>query len=186
MAADKIVDPVVVKFTKTVNNLGMYAGFLVNFAQRRLLFGLAIFDVTFRKSDMAGNVGDENVFAFALILGIKHRATALFVIADKLCRILGNELFCEPCDIRFIKNAVFACGNENIVLFAGFVVRKGDDLGVELVDREVFADEDYFLYAVFAERGLAEIEKTGKASFQKRAVGFFTLTVQVSPKTCRA
>ena len=71
------------------------------------------------------------------------------------------------------KNAVFACGNENIVLFAGFVVRKGDDLGVELVDREVFADEDYFLYAVFAERGVAEIEKTGKASFQKRAVGFF-------------
>ena len=52
-------------------------------------------------------------------------------------------------------------------------MRKGDDLGVELVDREVFADEDYFLYAVFAERGVAEIEKTGKASFQKRAVGFF-------------
>lgn len=47
--ADKIVDPVVVKFTETVNNFGMYAGFLVNFAQRRLLFGLAIFDVTFRK-----------------------------------------------------------------------------------------------------------------------------------------
>ena len=81
--SDEIVDPIVVKFAESVNNGSMNAGFLVNFAKRRLFFGFAVFDVSFRKADMTGNVGDENVFADTLVLGVKNRAAALFVVADK-------------------------------------------------------------------------------------------------------
>ena len=52
-------------------------------------------------------------------------------------------------------------------------MRKGNDLGVEFVDRKIFTDEDNFLYAVLAERRVAEIEKTGEAAVQEGAIGFF-------------
>lgn len=71
-------------------------------------------------------------------------------------------------NVRFVINAVFARGDENVVFFSGFVVRKGNDLGVEFVDRKIFTDEDNFLYAVLAERRVAEIEKTGEAARPRR------------------
>ena len=171
--SDKVVDLVVVEFAEAVDDFGMYAGFLVNFAQSSLLFGFAVFDVSLRKTDVAGYVGDENVFPNALILGIQHCAAAFFVITDEFGGVLRNKAFGQTGDVRFVINAVFARGDENIVFFSGFVVRKGNDLGVEFVDRKIFTDEDNFLYAVLAERRVAEIEKTGEAAVQKSAIGFF-------------
>lgn len=56
--SDKVVDFVVVEFAEAVDDFGMYAGFFVNLAQRGLLFGFAVFDVSLRKTDVAGYVGD--------------------------------------------------------------------------------------------------------------------------------
>ena len=65
------------------------AGFLIDFPQRGLGFGLPFLHMAFGQASVAGQLRHQHIKTLAFLLTVKHRAGGIFVLVGGKQRLLG-------------------------------------------------------------------------------------------------